>query len=178
MKLSKMITEINTLIDDQLPDDWITGWINDGLAEIGSTVHAVFPEMDAALPDAEFPLPQKWQRLLIKVFAAGRAKEQDSSQFEYTDLYRQFDQSLNDFQAEYVVPVQYKELYPVQELSMPDGTTYLTNSGDTLAQVATTYNTNAQAIQDANADIEIRYVTDYETFNTLDQPALPWFNAF
>lgn len=107
MLVSEAIVHINNLGDDQIESDVIISWINDALAEIGRVVKATFPEHTAATET--LPLENKWCRALIIPFATARMKQQDSSQFEYRDLYSQFMTALDDFSTRYIVPDAYKD---------------------------------------------------------------------
>lgn len=177
MKLREIIDQTNFLIDDRLPDEWITGWVNDGLAEIGNEVNAVFPEMDVVEVKTEVPaIPNKWHRLLLIVFAAGRAKEQDSSQFEYADLYAQFEDNLADFKMQYTVPDRFREIEAGQELTLPNGSVVQTESGDTLYQLA--FDNNVEVVDIQNENENIQFLHDYADMSMLDAPPFPWFNAF
>lgn len=115
MLVSEAITHINNLGDDQIEDNVVLSWINDALAEIGREVKATFPELTVITET--LPLENKWCRVLIIPYATARMKQQDSSQFEYRDLYGQFLTALDDFATRYVVPDTYKD--PVTEAT-PD----------------------------------------------------------
>lgn len=116
MLVSEAIVHVNNLGDDQIESDVIISWMNDALAEIGRVVKATFPEITDL--NETLPLENKWCRTLIIPFATARMKQQDSSQFEYRDLYSQFMTALDDFSASYVVPDLYKD--PVNESYAPD----------------------------------------------------------
>lgn len=108
MNIQELMGEVNNLIDDQLPNEMIMPWINDAIAMINSRTPANFPFYTQFDLYEEPPIPETYQRTLIIVYAAARAKEQDSSQFEYQDLYDQFFDNLNEFINRYEVPEEYK----------------------------------------------------------------------
>ena len=107
MLVSEAIVHINNLGDDQIESEVVLSWINDALAEIGRTVKATFPELTDI--NEQLPLENKWVRAMIIPFATARMKQQDSSQFEYRDLYSQFMTALDDFASRYIVPDIYKD---------------------------------------------------------------------
>lgn len=108
MNIQEMIVEINNLIDDQLPDEFILPFINDAIAQINIEAGANYPFYTIDDKHEEPPFPETWQRALILTFAAGRAKEQDSSQFEYRDFYDQFYRNITSFITNYDIPEEYK----------------------------------------------------------------------
>jgi len=107
LTLGKLIELGMSLADDMLPEDEVKEFVNDAIAAINIEVDADFPFLDAM--DDVFPIPEKWQRLLIVPFVKARIKEKDSSQFEWEVGYEQFFTNLRDFAAKYVIPEQYKE---------------------------------------------------------------------
>lgn len=175
MILSTAIQEVNYLIDDSLPPEQITAWINDCLSQIGTATGATFPEV-VLTNDIELPIPNKWQRLLVIPFASARAKQQDSSQFEYADLYAQFTSNLDEFVMQYKVPVKYKELKPEQELTFPDLSTYTTVSGDTLYQVALDNSVTVQDIIDNTEEITYECASSEES-NVYEEPPYEWWGS-
>jgi hypothetical protein len=107
MLVSEAIKKINDLGDDSIEEAVVLSWINDALAQIGARVRATYPEL--TLTTESMPLPDKWTRILVIPYATGRMKQQDSSQFEYSDLYAQFLANLDEFASQYVVPEIYKD---------------------------------------------------------------------
>lgn len=172
MELSKIIEQVNYLIDDSLPSEQITAWVNDALAEIGVVVNAVFPEADVTDSAKELPIPTKYQRLLVIPYASAKAKQQDSSQFEYQDLYSQFENNLAEFQMSYVVPKKYKELQAEQEIIFSDATTYETVTGDTLYQIALDNATTVETLLANNE--EVKYLEDGLNSDIYENPTFVW----
>jgi hypothetical protein len=133
MQVSELIVHINSLSDDQIPENEVISFINDAMVYIGKEIKATFPSLSA--PTDEPAIPDKWQRLLIIPFGKGRVKEKDSSQFEWESGYRQFYDGLNDFKLQYQAPIIYRDLKP--GTSVTDGTLdYTVESGDTLHSIA------------------------------------------
>jgi hypothetical protein len=109
MKVNELVEHVNRLTDEDFDADMIVGFLNDAMAKINSECDANFPYLDITQNDAEPVFPEKWQRLLLCTFAAGRVKENDSSQFEYQDFYAQYDSALLDFKGKYIIPEEYKD---------------------------------------------------------------------
>lgn len=162
MKVSDLIKAVGVLSDETLPPVEVVGFLNDGMAKIGNEVGAVFPFLDLN-KDTEGPVfPEKWQRLLLVPFGAARVKQKDSSQFEYEDLYRQFESDLAEFATKYVVPVAYRELAS-QEITLPDDTKYDVTDGETLHEIANAEGTTVKKIRDKNDDeIEVKSTDSFE----------------
>lgn len=178
LNVRSVIDQVNSQIDDKLPDDQIINWINDALAKIATASNVIFPELDTINVYATFPIPDRWVRLLIIPFASGRAKQQDSSQFEYSEAYSQFFSDISTFTEQYQMPDDYKVLAINQDLTKPDGTTYTTANEDTLSSLAKAWSSTVQAIKDANATITIQFVTDEFEGDVYSDPAFPWMTAF
>lgn len=107
LTVSDVITKINDLGDDSITETTVLSWINDALAQVGARVRATYPEL--TVTTETIPIPDKWTRLLVVPFATARMKQQDSSQFEYSDLYAQFLANLDEFASQYTVPDIYKD---------------------------------------------------------------------
>lgn len=112
MEYQKLVAHINLVSDEDFEFREVLGFINDAIAKINIEVGAIFPLIDEAfdLPIDEYPLDaisETWQRQLLVPYAAGRIKENDSSQFEYTDWYGQFDINLQQFKNLVTVPDKY-----------------------------------------------------------------------
>ena len=113
MELMKLFDHINLVSDEDFETMQLIGFVNDGIAKINIEIGTVFPEIDDTLPEAMYAqeeytaIPDKWIRALLVPFAAGRIKENDSSQFEYIDWYRQFDINLERFRTSHKVPAEY-----------------------------------------------------------------------
>lgn len=109
MKVIELVGHVNRLTDEDFDAATIVPFLNDGMAAINAECNANFPYLQIEDTEAEPVISEKWQRLLLCVFAAGRVKENDSSQFEYVDFYNQFDQKLLDFKASYKIPDIYRD---------------------------------------------------------------------
>ena len=107
LTLSQLVTQINTLADEQESLTMIQGFVNDAIAKINIRLKADFPFLNAA--DDQPAFPEKWQRALLIPFGVGRIKQYDASKFEYTDAYNEFLANLDEMAAGYVVPEQYKD---------------------------------------------------------------------
>lgn len=109
MNLRQLIDEANVLSDEFLEDVSMTQFVNQCMAQINTRAKANFPYMDSSLPETEFIIPEKWVRRLFIPFIAGRTKQVDSSQFEYSDFYAEFESAMGDFMANYPIPDAYKD---------------------------------------------------------------------
>lgn len=116
MEIMKLHNHINLVTDEDFELMEVIGFINDAIARINVKVGALFPFVDDSLPNVGMyrfeeydAIPEHWQRMLFVPFAAGRIKENDSSQFEYTDWYNQFEYNLQEFHSKYEVPLIYKD---------------------------------------------------------------------
>lgn len=117
MELVRLVNHINLATDEDFEMLEVIGFLNDAIARINIEMDAVFPMIDEDLPDVNMyqfeeyeAIPDHWQRQLLVPYAAGRIKENDSSQFEYTDWYAQFEHNLDRFRSKYEVPLIYKDL--------------------------------------------------------------------
>lgn len=116
MEILKLVNHINLTSDEDFTLIQIIGFLNDAIAKINIECSANYPfiEDDLPLPSYAFEeytaLPDTWIRALLVPFASGRIKENDSSQFEYSDWYSQFDINLTQFQSRYEIPLQYVDL--------------------------------------------------------------------
>lgn len=109
MKVIELVEHVNRLTDEDFDAATIVPFLNDGMAKINAECSANFPYLQIENTDVEPVLAEKWQRLLLCIFAAGRVKENDSSQFEYMDFYGQFDANMLDFKASYKIPNEYRD---------------------------------------------------------------------
>lgn len=113
MEFPRLMNHINLVTDEDFELMPMLGFINDAIQKINIEVGAIFPEIDETLPvklyeqEEYTAFPDKWIRMLIVPFAAGRIKENDSSQFEYIDWYRQFDLNLERFKKDYKIPEEF-----------------------------------------------------------------------
>lgn len=113
MEFPRLMRHINLVTDEDFELEDILAFINDAIQKINVEVGTIFPEIDETLPARVYEqeeytaIPDKWIRMLIVPFAAGRIKENDSSQFEYMDWYAQFDRNLDRFRTDYRIPAIY-----------------------------------------------------------------------
>lgn len=176
LAVSDLITAISSLVDDSPDPGTVVYWINDAMANINNIVNAGFPYADVTNTTAILAIPEMWQRRIIVPFAAAKAKQQDSSQFEYTDMYNDAYNAINDFQAKYVVPVQYKLLDTNQSIIV-NSASYTPVYGDTLQSLADangiTYtdilnaniNTDSAPYIDPFFDMDIMYTGSGNQYN-------------
>lgn len=106
MNVNQMAALVNTLSDEQETNDTILGYLNDAIAAINVRLKASLPFLNGSNDEPVFS--ETWQRTLLIPFAVGRIKQQDSSQFEYTDAYAEFQNNLAEFAIQFEVPDIYK----------------------------------------------------------------------
>jgi hypothetical protein len=106
--LSQIVAHAGDIADETVPLAKGTEYVNDAIAKINAKAKANFPFFNENDPQAEFPFPETWVRVMIVPFVAGRIKTKDSSQFEYTDMYAEFLNGLDDFMANYIIPEIYR----------------------------------------------------------------------
>lgn len=111
MEVMRLVGHINLATDEDFELLEVIAFINDGIAEVNTECGALFPFIDEDLPNEDLynleeydALPDTWIRALLVPFAAGRIKENDSSQFEYRDWYGQFANALDKFKDKYEIP--------------------------------------------------------------------------
>ena len=109
MNVQQVIEEINNLSDELEPDDIVLPFINDAISAINVECDSNFPTFTMEDLEEEIPLPEKWIRTLIIPFGVGRIKQRDSSEFEYTNAYREFQHNLDTFKAKYDIPEEYQD---------------------------------------------------------------------
>lgn len=119
MKASEIATHANNLTDESYSFNELMGFINDGLAEINIELNANFPFV--TVNDEEIAFPETWQRVTLVPYVGAKIKQKDSSQFEYMDLYGQFQKGLSTMKAKYTVPDEYKS-EDIQDSFAPDYT--------------------------------------------------------
>lgn len=114
MEVMRLINHINLVTDEDFEIMEVIGFINDAIAKINVRTKANFPFIPDDLPKENMyqfeeydAIPDTWQRMLFVPFAAGRIKENDSSQFEYLDWYQQFQVDLEEFKGSYDIPEEY-----------------------------------------------------------------------
>jgi len=106
MNVLDTVIAINELSDEQEDNAIVLNFINDALARINIECDANYPSVDI---EGEFELPEKWIRTLIIPFGVGRVKQRDSSQFEYSDAYREFLENLDEFKMKYEIPEEFMD---------------------------------------------------------------------
>lgn len=107
MIIQDLFDEANTLADESFEDDIMVQFYNQCTADINIRANAVFPSINENnVADAPV-LPEKWARSLYVPFMAASIKQQDSSQFEYADLFARYEQAFGMFLAYYTIPDQY-----------------------------------------------------------------------
>ena len=111
MILADFIRAANDMSDESESNETITNFLNDGIAKINAECRANFPFLNYVALEVEIPIPETWARAVLLPFAAGRIKTKDSSQFEYSDLYAEFQNGLSLFKTNYQIPEEYKDPY-------------------------------------------------------------------
>ena len=106
--LDQLIRSVNTVTEESNSVSDLVDYFNDAIAQINVEAGANYPFYDGTVTSYVHPLPDNWKRLLLIPFVVGRVKQQDSSQFEYTDSYSQFVDNLNAFITRYTLPDAYK----------------------------------------------------------------------
>ena len=108
METVRIIEVVNMLSDEQEPAANVLEYLNDAIARINIKLKSNLPYL--TLDPGDTPIfPEKWQRALLIPFGVGRIKQQDSSQFEYSDAYQEFEINLADMAVQYEVPTVYKD---------------------------------------------------------------------
>lgn len=108
MNITQLTEQVNRVTDESFPVDFIVSFLNDGIAAINIECESQFPFLDSSNAEAEPAIPETWQRMLLVNYAAARVKQNDSSQFEYSDLYAQFEHALSKFKSSYNIPEEYR----------------------------------------------------------------------
>lgn len=114
MEILSLVEHINLATDEDFELLQVLAFCNDAIGKINVEAKAQFPFIDLSLKERNYrteeytALPETWIRMLIVPFAAGRIKENDSSQFEYHDWYAQFDMNLLKFIDNYDIPEEYQ----------------------------------------------------------------------
>ncbi|MGG4267432.1 hypothetical protein [Peribacillus simplex] len=104
--VAEIIEAVNTLADEQSPTNQIILWLNNAIARINMEANAKFPFIKT---ETETPaIPDEWHFLLLVPYATARIKQMDSSQFEYRDLFDEFETNLKAFVFLYPIPDEYK----------------------------------------------------------------------
>lgn len=114
MEVLPLVAHINLVTDEDFELKQVIAFCNDAISKINIECKAVFPLIDLTLKENIYKteeytaFPDHWINMLIVPFAAGRIKENDSSQFEYQDWYGQFDMNLKKFKDDYDIPPEYQ----------------------------------------------------------------------
>lgn len=109
MNLAGLTNSVNNLADEDFSSNQIVEFVNDAISKINITCSANFPYMSAENTEDYAGFPEKWQRAMFIPFVVGRIKAVDSSQFEYSDNYGEFQSNLMVFNLKYPVPEEYKD---------------------------------------------------------------------
>lgn len=110
MNVIQIIQQANNISDEEISTTIAVGFINDAIARINVKCNAKFPFCDINDSNSEYPgFPETWQRALLVPFVVGRIKQTDSSQFEYSDAYGEFQDNLTTFQTKYPIPEVFKD---------------------------------------------------------------------
>lgn len=114
MEILPLVAHINLVTDEDFDLKQVIGFCNDAISKINIEANALFPLIDETLKENNYKteeyadIPDHWIRMLIVPYAAGRIKENDSSQFEYMDWYAQFDLNMKKFLDSYEIPEEFK----------------------------------------------------------------------
>lgn len=118
MNTTELVRHVMLVTDEVMQETEILEFLNDGIARINTDADANFPNL--RLEEGNKPVfPEKWTRQLLVPYAAGRVKQNDGSQFEYHDLYTQFETNLLRFIAKYPIPAEYKDTETESKLIEP-----------------------------------------------------------
>ena len=115
MELVRLVNHINLATDEDFDLLDVIAFINDGISAINKQCGSSLPFIDETLPPRMYEveeytaIPETWIRQLLVPYAAGRIKQNDSSQFEYYDWYGQFDLNLAEFKSSYEIPEPYNQ---------------------------------------------------------------------
>lgn len=175
MKTVDIIVAVNNMSDETETNPNVLLFLNDAIAKINVHMNCAFPPLIADSNNTPI-FSDKWQRILLIPFAVGRIKQKDSSQFEYTDAYREFYDNLDTFKQKYNVPTIYKCLVSGNEIALEDNSTYETQEDDTLASIATDKNMTTAGI--INANVTLYYVEDGIPSDIYDKSPFPWYTTW
>lgn len=107
--VKEWVTKVNNLSDETTSTDIVVDWLNNAIAKVNAEAVANFPFLTATNLDDTPAFPEKWQYLLLLPYATARIKQMDSSQFEYGDLFAEFNRNLSSFISSYAIPEEYKD---------------------------------------------------------------------
>lgn len=106
--VGQLVSSVNTLSEEILSTDDIVLWFNNAIARINVESNANFPYLTGDVEESP-AFGDDWHYLLLIPFATARIKQMDSSQFEYNDLFGEFENNLRKFVAFYEIPEIYKK---------------------------------------------------------------------
>lgn len=109
MTLNDLIQEANILSDDEPDVIEMISFVNACTSIINVKAKAIFPSLTINDMGTIMFLPDKWVRSMYVPFTAGRYKQKEASQFEYSDMYSQFEMALAEFISGYPIPDQYQD---------------------------------------------------------------------
>lgn len=109
MDIGTLTTTVNTISEESFTSSQIAMFANDALARINIESQANFPFVSESDPADYTAFPEKWQRALVIPFVMGRIKQVDSSQFEYSDSFKEFMSNLTLFKAKFPIPDAYQD---------------------------------------------------------------------
>jgi hypothetical protein len=110
MNVQEIISLAMTVSDEDIPLSEGIGFANGAIAKINIECKANLPFFNASTPSEQYQgFPETWQHALLVPFIVGRIKQKDSSQFEYSDAYGEFNMNLVEFRSSYVLPEEYKD---------------------------------------------------------------------
>lgn len=121
MNIGSLTIAVNNLTDEDFSSSVLVEFFNDAISKINIEVGANYPYLDVKDGSEYVGFPDKWQRALLIPFAAGRVKQVDSSQFEYSDSYAEFMNNVAQFKTRYPVPAEYKDTNDLDSI-VPDYT--------------------------------------------------------
>jgi hypothetical protein len=110
MNVIQIAQQANSIADEEISTLQAMGFMNDAIARINVKTGANFPFFSENNTNIDYAgFPETWQRSLLVPFVVGRIKQTDSSQFEYSDAYGEFQDNLTEFKLRYAIPEQYKD---------------------------------------------------------------------
>jgi hypothetical protein len=110
MNIIQIAQQANLTADEEVNVLSILGFANDAIARINVKCGANFPFFSPNETNNEYVgFSETWQRALLVPFIVGRIKQTDSSQFEYSDAYGEFQDNLYEFRSKYTIPAEYKD---------------------------------------------------------------------
>jgi hypothetical protein len=109
MNIAQLVRHVNRITDEEVEVSTGLDFANDAIARINVKCDTNFPFFNENQLDLDYPgFPETWQRTLLVPFMAGRIKQADSSQFEYSDAYGEFTDNMIEFKRKYPIPEEYQ----------------------------------------------------------------------